>query len=116
MRSIVAEPALVACCGLYCGACPSYLNGKCEGCRKSRKNGWCAVKKCVEASGIRTCAECARYPDPAQCKKFNNFISKVMGFVLNSNRAACVAEIKRVGPKVFAEEMAERRRRTMPRS
>lgn len=116
MRVIANDPSLVACCGLYCGACPSYLKGKCGGCRKSQKNGWCAVKKCVLEKGISTCADCGQYPDPRGCGKFNNFISRIMGRVFNSDRAACLAEIKRVGPKTYAAEMAERGRQTLPRS
>ena len=29
MREMVSNPDLAACCGLYCGACKSYLKGRC---------------------------------------------------------------------------------------
>ncbi len=116
MRSITADSNLVACCGLYCGACPAYLNEKCEGCQQSKRNGWCGVKKCAQEKGISTCAQCSQYPNPMDCKKFNNFISRMMGLVFNSNRAACVEEIRQMGLQIYAAKMADLRKQTLPRS
>jgi len=114
MRPVLANPDLVACCGLYCGACGAYLKEKCEGCRKSLKNGWCGVKKCANEKGIATCADCQAFPHPMDCGKFNSFISRVIGRLFNSNRAACVGEIKQLGLKVYAAKMAEQKRQTIP--
>lgn len=116
MRSITADPSLVACCGLYCGACGAYLKEKCEGCRGSQKNAWCKVKRCVLEKKIATCAECGEYPNPMDCGKYNNFLSKLVGLALNSNRAACVREIKQLGLKIYSQKMADLRQRTLPRT
>jgi len=37
MKEIAADKDLVACCGLYCGACGAYLKGRCPGCRENSK-------------------------------------------------------------------------------
>lgn len=50
------------------------------------------------------------------CKKFNNFISRMMGLVFNSNRAACVEEIRQMGLQIYAAKMADLRKQTLPRS
>lgn len=50
-----------------------------------------------------------------ECKKFNTFISKVIGVVLNSDRTACINRIKEKGYEVFASEMADSKRQTMAR-
>jgi len=55
--------------------------------------------------GYTSCAECAEFPNPGDCKKFDNFIGRVIGFVLNSNRAAGIAMIKERGREGFAEYM-----------
>ena len=116
MRPIVADPGLVACCGLYCGACKSYLKEKCEGCRKSGKNSWCQVKKCAVEKGIATCADCGDFIDPMECKKFNNFIARMVGHVLNSDRSACIADIRRSGLQAYAEKMGGMGRQSIPKS
>ena len=43
MQSITVDPELVGYCGLYCGACGKYLNGKCRGCHDNVKATWCKV-------------------------------------------------------------------------
>lgn len=50
-----------------------------------------------------------------QCGKFNNFISRLFGFVFRSNRAACIERVRVVGVEVFAREMAEQKRQSLPR-
>jgi hypothetical protein len=116
MRPIIADTQLVACCGLYCGACGAYLKEKCKGCRGSEKNSWCKVKQCVLQKKISTCADCGEYPNPMDCKKFNNFISRLFGLLFNSNRAACVKEIKQSGLDIYSRKMADLRRQTFPRA
>jgi hypothetical protein len=116
MREVTADPALVACCGLYCGACGSFLKEKCEGCQKSGKNSWCQVKKCANKKGISTCAQCLEYPNPSDCKKFNNFISKIFGFILKSDRPACLREIRASNLQAYAEKMAGLKQHSIRRS
>lgn len=39
MRAIVSNPALIANCGLCCGACKAYLKEKCPGCAEATSRG-----------------------------------------------------------------------------
>ena len=115
MREIVASPDLVAYCGLYCGACKSYLKGRCDGCHKNDKATWCSVRTCCRAGRLSSCAACADHPDPRQCAKFNNFMSRVFAFVFSSDRPACVAQIQRLGLEGHAESMARLRLQSIRR-
>lgn len=115
MPEIVVDETLVACCGLYCAACGSHLKGRCPGCRENEKAAWCKVRLCCIEKGIASCAECAACADPKECAKFNNFISRAIGLLLNSSRAACIARIRQIGTKAYASEMAAKRLHHLPR-
>lgn len=83
------EDSLLAYCGLYCGACPSYQNTQkvvpinydkknfyeaCEGCNSDLNTSWCGpceIKKCNKEKNIRVCIDCNDYP----CKKITDFIN-----------------------------------------
>ena len=43
-KEIITDKNLVAYCGLYCGACRSYLKRKCQACKDNEKASWCKVK------------------------------------------------------------------------
>jgi hypothetical protein len=96
----------VACCGLFCGACGAYLKEKCEGCGKSEQRSWCKVRTCCHEKNIATCAECLEFPDPADCKKFNNLISKIFALVFRSDRPACIRHIRENGLEAYTVKMA----------
>jgi hypothetical protein len=113
-KEIVADKNLIAFCGLYCGACRSYLSGKCPGCTENVKATWCGVRQCCLENQFQSCADC-RSVELMSCKKYNNFISKAFGFIFNSDRSACIARIKETGYDEFAIEMAESRRQTIKR-
>jgi hypothetical protein len=49
------------------------------------------------------------------CRKYNNLISKVIGFVLRSNRAGCIACICQDGLEKFTLDMAAAGRQSLPR-
>jgi hypothetical protein len=106
MKSITTDSGLVAYCGLYCGACQKYLRERCEGCHNNTKAAWCKVRSCNLERHYSSCAECVDYPNAKECKKFNNAFSKVIGFVLRSDRAACIKQIKDLGLEDHAEKMA----------
>jgi len=113
MKAIVADAGLVAYCGLYCGACRRYLSDKCSGCRENVKATWCKVRSCCAENGYASCADCKTVQDPADCGKFNNVISKVVGFVLRSDRRACILQIKEMGIAGHAENMASNKRQSI---
>lgn len=113
MKPVVADATLVAACGLYCGACGAYLKGRCPGCRENHQAAWCRVRTCCREHGRATCAECAAVAEPPACKKYNNLISKIIGFILRSNRAACIQQIKNLGLQGHADTMAAQRKQTI---
>ena len=115
MKSITADPALVAYCGLYCGACGKYLKDKCEGCHDNTKASWCSVRTCNIERHYSSCAECVEYPNAIDCKKFNNIFARVFGVIFQSNRAACISQIKTLGLQGHAEEMVRLGRQSIKR-
>ncbi len=115
MKEIVADQSLVACCGLYCGACGSYRKGKCPGCAKNEKAAWCKVRSCCIDSKYGSCADCAQMSDFMECGKFNNFVSKLFAVFLRSNRPACIRAIKKDGREAFARDMAGEKIMTIKR-
>ncbi len=113
MREIRENIELVAYCGLYCGACGSYLKEKCNGCYKNEKATWCKIRLCCKDKNITTCAECIEYTNPKDCKKFNNIISKIFALIFNSDRTACIAQIKKSGKSEHAKRMTESKSQTI---
>ncbi len=109
MSEIIADTGLIAYCGLYCGACKRYLKGKCPGCMKNEKASWCKVRACCIENNYSGCADCGQMDNIADCKKLNNFISKIFEFVFRSDRHACIRLIKEKGPEGYALHMAENR-------
>ena len=106
MPERAARPELVACCGLYCGACRAHLKGKCPGCHYNDRAGWCKVRSCCTEKGIASCADCATHADVNECRKFNHFIARLFGLVFRSDRAACIAQIRTLGIDGHARAMA----------
>ena len=106
MPEIQVDAGLVARCGLYCGACRSYLKGRCKGCSENVKATWCAIRSCCAEREIATCAECADFSDPRDCRKFDNLISRLFGLVIRSDRAACMDQVREHGLEGHAAAMA----------
>jgi hypothetical protein len=105
MRQVTNDAALVAFCGLYCGACRAYLSEKCPGCMENTKAGWCKIRFCCIDNKYATCTDCPDFKDVNDCKKFNNAISKIFAFVFRSNRKACIEQIRSKGVDKHAEIM-----------
>jgi len=113
-KEIVTDKSLIAFCGLYCGACRSYLRGKCPGCKENVKATWCKVRQCCMEQKFQSCADCKDI-GLMDCKKFNNFISKAFGYLFNSDRSACITRIKEIGYADFAAEMTSNKQQTIKR-
>ena len=123
METITNNPQHIAACGLYCGACRKFLNGKCPGCKPSdadksdlrapvaKEHQWCKIRKCCHEKGFHTCAECNK--DVKECKIHNNFVGKIFAFLFNSDRAACIHDIQEHGEESFAEKMAAMKQMTI---
>lgn len=107
MKELESNPGLVAYCGLYCGACKSFLKERCKSCHDNQKATWCKVRLCCIKNHYLSCADCKEFTDPRNCRLFNNFLSKAFGFIFRSDRAACIAQIRKIGVQAHADKMAE---------
>lgn len=105
-KTIRADKELIAYCGLYCGACPRFIKGKCAGCRESEKLSWCKIRDCNRDHGYHDCSDCTQM-DFSDCKLNHNLMASFFGLIFNSDRDACVAKIREVGKEGYAGYMAE---------
>ena len=104
---------LIAHCGLYCGACPSFTSGKCDGCRgDSAKSAvvykQCKVKPCCVDNGFFTCADCTIYASTKACKKYNALFPKIASWIEGSDRSQAIEMIKTKGQTELMTFMADR--------
>ncbi len=113
MKEIVADKKLVARCGLYCGACRSYLAEKCPGCEENEKASWCKLRSCTKKLNIASCADCTKFDEVNKCKKFNNIMSRAFGLFFRSDRRACIEAIRKNGYDAYAKDMADTKRQTI---
>jgi len=105
MKEVETNTNLIAACGLYCGACKAYLKNRCPGCRLHKKaDKWCKVKLCCRDNTFTSCADCQKYNDLHDCKKFNNIFSKIFAFIFGSNRKWCIDRIRQIGYEGYAKE------------
>lgn len=114
IKEVIADRNLIAYCGLYCGACGKYLKSKCPGCKENEKAGWCKVRKCCIENKLASCADCKTVA-LKDCKMYYNFMSKMIGLLLNSDRSACIKKIGEIGYDEFAKEMALSKSQTIKR-
>jgi hypothetical protein len=97
METNQSNGQIISYCGLYCSNCRSYKKGKCPGCQGNAKATWCKIRSCCMEKGYKSCAECAEFSNPMDCKKFNNFVSRIFALVFRSDRAASIEMIKKQG-------------------
>ena len=113
MKEIVSNPDLVAYCGLYCGACGSYLKERCPGCHENTKAGWCRIRVCCAENEYLSCADCTEFDSPEDCKKFSNLMAKLFSLFFRSDRLACIRQIKELGIQGHADNMTANRRQSI---
>ena len=115
MKEIISDPQSVAYCGLYCGACKKYLQEKCPGCHENEKAAWCKIRICCIENQYISCADCKQFEELNDCKRFNNFMSKIFAFIFRSNRAACIQQIRDIGIQEHANYMSKEKLQTIKR-
>lgn len=98
---------LVAPCGLYCGECLGFQDGRCDGCisRKGLCLKYSKICKiyicCINEKKFRFCYQCDNFP----CKNFKFFIDEynwIFYVVKNLER------VKEIGTKKFLNEEVKR--------
>ena len=104
---------LISHCGLYCGACPSFLSDKCDGCRgNSAKSAIvykkCKIKPCCVDNGFFTCADCTIYDSTKKCKKYNPLILKIASWIESSDRSKSIEMIQTKGITEFLAYMKDK--------
>lgn len=109
---------LVSYCGFYCGACPSYIKGKCKGCKGDSPDcgvGYqaCKVKPCCVQNGYLTCAQCKKHVK--DCKDYNPLSIRFGEFISQTSRNKGIEMIKEKGLKEFMEFMISKKWVTMKR-
>jgi len=107
MKDIITDTKLISYCGLYCGSCRKYLNGKCASCADNVKASWCKVRTCNIEKKQASCADCKEFPDSSKCKIFNNIFAKFFSLVFRSDRDACLTFIRTNGYSDFAAYMSK---------
>ena len=115
MPEVQADPALVGACGLYCGACGAQRKGRCAGCSGNSRATWCPVRACCGDKQISTCADCTEFADPNECRHYNSFFARACARLFNSDRAACIQQIRALGLTEHAAVMAQQHRQSLPR-
>jgi hypothetical protein len=112
-EQIVSSEILISYCGFYCGACPTCLSGKCEGCRGNSpkcavgmKN--CQVKQCCVENGFFTCADCTKFVTTRDCKKCNPLFIRFGEWVSSTSRRKGIEMILKKGKSEFLAYMCEK--------
>ena len=105
-KQINKDENLIAYCGLYCGACPSFTSGKCDGCRSNSaksaiKFKKCPVKPCCVENEFFTCADCTEFASVKECKKYNPLFLKIASRLEGSDRSKALNMIKEKGRAEF---------------
>jgi len=109
MNQIEKNEKLISPCGFYCGACKSFLKGKCHGCETNTSN-WsrkCKVKLCCKENNHQTCAECGQYSDVKECKKLNSLFTRFFAVFVGYDRPGSIRKIKEDGYSEYAKQMAQ---------
>jgi len=107
------DEQLIAHCGLYCKACPSFKSGKCDGCRTDSEKSAvvyksCQVKPCCIENGFSTCADCTIYASTSECKKYNPLLLKIASKLEGTDRSKSIEMIKTEGLAGCCAYMEER--------
>ena len=109
-----SETRLIAYCGLYCGNCKRFKNGKCPGCADYEKATWCKIRKCCIEKGITNCSACEEYVYPMDCSKYNTFLSRAIGFFTSTDRSLCIEFLRRNSPEEFVDMMQDIGKMSLP--
>lgn len=101
------EASAASVCGLFCGTCPSFLDGECEGCLSKKNSCYCNnhFKNCADEKRITRCYECHYFP----CQKLEEFKEShfVNGISHHHNIILNLKRMKEVGVEAFIEEEKE---------
>ncbi len=108
MKKIVLDNKnLIAPCGIYCGECSGFQDGRCEGClsRKGLCLKYTKICKiyscCADERGLKFCSECADFP----CDKFTKFFNTPAWY---NEVVDNLKRIKNIGLERYLKEQVKR--------
>ena len=104
---------LIGHCGIYCGECPKFSSGKCDGCRGDSEKAAvvyksCKVKPCCVENGFFTCADCTIYASTKKCKKYSPLFLKIASWIESSDRSKSIEMIQTKGITEFLAYMKDK--------
>jgi len=107
---ITVEPRkLAAPCGLYCGVCPEYMEGRCHmcGCSCGQCAGakWapgCEFYKCLRSRKLESCADCPEMPCTRIIMRASDPVHTCGACTLENLR-----RIKKIGADAWVAEQRE---------
>jgi hypothetical protein len=113
-NQIITDERLISYCGFYCGACPKFLKGECQGCKGDSPEcavGYnsCKVRPCCINNGYSSCAECKKYDSVSDCKDYNPLMIRFGQFITRTNRRKGIEMIKEKGAVGFMKFMIDKR-------
>ena len=113
-NQINKDENLISYCGFFCGACPTYTSGKCEGCRGDSTRcaiGYkkCMVKPCCIENGFFTCADCTKCASTKECQKYNPASIRFGEWISNTSRRKGIEMIREKGRAEFLTLMIDKK-------
>ena len=111
---ITSNEYLISHCGFYCAACPTFLSGKCEGCRGISPKcavgvKKCQVKQCCVENGFFTCADCTIFASTKDCKKYNPLSIRLGEWISSTSRRKAIERIREKGRTDFLAYMVDKK-------
>ena len=112
-KQIDRDENMISYCGFYCGGCPTYTSGKCEGCRGDSPKcavgvKKCPVKQCCVENDFFTCADCTKCESTRVCKKYNPLTIRFGEWVSSTSRRKGIEMIREKGQAEFLAYMTEK--------
>jgi hypothetical protein len=107
-KMILNDENLIAPCGLYCGECEAFQDGRCKGCLSRiglclKYSKLCGIYDCcINKKKLRFCNECENFP----CNNFNFFMNEEYDWVFELKKNLEI--IKSIGIKKFLKKEIER--------
>ena len=107
MKIELNDQDLIAPCGLYCGECEAFQDGRCGGCisRKGLCLKYTEICKiyscCIDGRGLRFCGECQDFP----CEKFTKFVNTPVWY---NEVVDNLKKVKKIGAGRFLKEQVKR--------
>lgn len=103
-------PCVAGICGLFCGTCPSFAEGKCSGCLSDHVAPHCVAcvngfRTCAAEQGVTRCFECAQFP----CERLEAFskIHIVNGICHHTHVIDDLNAMRQIGVQAWVDKQTQ---------